>query len=194
MQWIKKHKRLTGTVAALSLLILFFWALQSFGGDAQMARVQELKKQLSGEQAKKLAPEQRRDLWKKFNEEVKQLSPAQRRTLAKEREQAMAGKLKNFFALSKAQQRSQLDRDIDRMEAARKKGDQKGFGTNGPSGAGGGPGGKGKGLDAQQREHLRKERLEQTSPEFRAMSGEYFRLLRERREQRGVPPGKGPGR
>src|SRR5207245_9494867 len=138
MQWIKKHKRVTGTVTAVSLFLLLFWVLQSFGGDSQLAKVQELKKQLSGEQAKKLPPEQRRELWKKFNEEVKQLSPEQRRALAKEREQAMTGKFKKFFALSKAQQRSELDRDIDRMEAARKKGDQKGFGTNGPgAGAGG---------------------------------------------------------
>ena len=106
MQWIKKHKRLTGTVAAASLFFLLFLVLRSFGGDAQLAKVQELKKQLSGEQAKKLAPAQRRELWNKLNDEVKQLSPEQRRTLAKEREQAMAGKLKNFFALSKAQPRS----------------------------------------------------------------------------------------
>ena len=37
MQWIKKHKRLTGTVAAVSLLLLLFLVLQSFGGDAQLA-------------------------------------------------------------------------------------------------------------------------------------------------------------
>ena len=35
----------------------------------ELARVQELKKQLSGEQAKKLAPAQRRELWKKLNDE-----------------------------------------------------------------------------------------------------------------------------
>ena len=59
MQWIKKHKRVTGTVTATSLFLLLFWVLQSFGGDSQLAKVQELKKQLSGEQAKKLPPEQR---------------------------------------------------------------------------------------------------------------------------------------
>lgn len=194
MQWLKKHKRSTGTAAAL-FLILVFWAL-SYGGDSQLAKVQELKKQLTSEEAKKLAPEQRRELWKQFNEQVKQLSPDQRRELGKEAQRAFDDKLRKFFAMSKTQQRTELDREIDRMEAARKKWEQnkqkgggKGPGTNGP-----GAQGKGKSLDPQQREHARKQRLEHTTPEHRAMMAEHSRLLKQRREQRGMPPMGGKGR
>jgi hypothetical protein len=198
MTWIKEHKRMTGTLAAVLLLVLTWWAL-SYGGDGRLGKVQDLRSQLRGEAGKKLAPEQRRDLWKQLNEEMKQLSPEQRRTLAKQQERAMTEKFKRFFSQSKAQQRAELDADINRMEAARKKFEQnKKSGSNGV--AGNGPGGKGKGppggksLDPQQREHMRKERLEQTTPELRAMTSEYFRMLKERREQRGLPPsGKGPG-
>jgi uncharacterized membrane protein len=199
MAWIKEHKRTTGTVTAVLLFLLMWWAL-SYGGDGQLAKVQDLRNQLRGDAGKKLAPEQRRDLWKQLNDEMKQLSPEQRRTLAKQQNRAMTEKFKKFFSQSKSQQLAQLDADINRMEAARKKWEQNkksgssGFGGNGPGGAGKGPAG-GKSLDPQQREHMRKERLEQTTPELRAMTSEYFRMLKDRREQRGLPPsGKGPGR
>jgi hypothetical protein len=190
MQWVKKHKKLSTAVVLLLLLIL--WLFGPFAGDPQLAKVHALREQLRGEDAKKLTPEQRRDLWKQFGQEMKQLSPAQRQELAKDGQRAFENKVKNFFALPKKDQIAHLDQEINRQEATRKKWDQKQ--------AGKGPGGPAKGFakgpsaDPQQREHRRKERLEHTTPEQRAMFSEYARLLKERRQQRGLPTSlRGPG-
>jgi hypothetical protein len=190
MQWLKKHKNLSTAVVLLLLLVL--WLFGAFAGDPQIAKVHALREQLRGEEAKKLTPEQRRDLWKQFGQEMKHLSPAQRHALSKDSQRGFENKIKSFFALPKKEQLAHLDQEINRQEAMRKKWEQKKPGK--------GPGGPGKGFskgpsaDPQQREHRRKERLEHSTPEQRAMFSEYARLLKERRQQRGLPTSpRGPG-
>jgi hypothetical protein len=125
-------------------------------------------------------------------------------------------RLKAFFAMSKEEQLKQLDREIDRQEQWRKEreqrrrnGDanQRGGGNRGggpPGGfaggpGGGGPGGRGgdggfgrggggdrggrTGADMNER---RQQYLNSTTAEQRARRSEYGRMMRERRQQRGL--------
>lgn len=196
MQWLKKHKK--QAAAVLLLLLLALWVFNSFAGDPQLAKVHELREQLSGDNGKKLTPEQRRELWQQFGDAMKQLSPEQRQQLRQDGQRTFENRVKNFFALPKKDQIAHLDQEINRQEAARKKWDAQKKSGKGPGGSGFGKGagfGKGPGKasgDPQQREQRRKQRLEQTTPEQRAMFSEYARLLSERRKQRGLSAGRGP--
>jgi len=237
MEWLKKHKRWAMALAGLLVLGLGAWAFQSLAGDPQLARVKELQKQLRGEEARNLDPEQRKELWQQLREQMKELTPEQRQVLRKERQQAFAKTLNDFFALSPEEREAYLDKQIDRMEEARQRWQARNAddSTQGASSAGRGPwggggpwGGKGgKGAwggkkggdgttaadstsdsstgsgateakakgwssDPQTREQWRKQWLEQTTPEQRAQVSEYFRMLRERRKERGLPT-FGPG-
>jgi uncharacterized membrane protein len=184
MKLFRNRKQLTAGLTLLVILLVGVWAFGYYRRHQQLARAHELRQQLTGEAGRKLPPDQRRELWKKYGQEVKQLSPEQRRDLTKDRREAVLAKLQKFFQMSKKERTVALDADIDRMEKWRKQRD---------SGAGGGPGGPGaKGggppRDAQDRERMRRQRLDETTPEERALRAEYFKLLNQRRQQRGLTP------
>lgn len=82
--------------------------------------------------------------------------------------------------------------------SARPGGGPPGGGGGGPGGAssdrgrgGGGPGGY---RDPQRRNEWRKRRLDESTPQGRAMRAEYRRLMDERRAARGLPASSGRGR
>src|SRR5262249_46825275 len=153
--------RLTAAAALILFLLLGVWVFAYYRQDQQLARAQELRQQLTGEAGRKLTADQRRDLRKRYGEELKQLSPEQRRELAKNRREAMHDKLKKFFQLSKKDRTAAVDQDIDRMEKMRKQRAAAGSG----SGAAGpkGPGARGGGPppNSQDREHMRRQRLDE---------------------------------
>jgi hypothetical protein len=166
---------------ALLLLFLIFYRLRH--GDPQLAKVEKLRQQMASEETRKLSLEQQRELRRQFGREVQKLAPADRQKLFAERQRRSRERLQNYFSLPRQQQIAMLDEDINRMERMRQQaGNQSG--QNPPQG-GRGP------SSAEDRDRRRRDRLDQTTPEDRAMFAEYFSQLRARRQQRGM---MGPGR
>jgi uncharacterized protein with von Willebrand factor type A (vWA) domain len=201
MSTIRKHKRLA-VVSVVLLLFLgaavgVFWRLRP---DPQVRRAKELGQQLMGENGRKLSPEQRRELGREFRNELQQLTPEQRREVFKDRRKAFDERLDKFFKMTRQEQIAQLDADIDRMESMRKQRERAraeearkpqaaGQTTQGDYRNDAGSNGRGgwRKLSPDEREQRRKQMLDQTTPEQRANMAEYFRQLRERRQQRGLP-------
>ncbi len=122
-----------------------------------------------------------------FRQQIGALTEAQRREFFSSGQPSfgpmMERRMNEFFALSPADQRREIDADIDRMEAG--------------DGAGrGGPGGRGPfggDMSPEKRDEMRKRMLDATTPELRAKFELRMTMLNERRAQRGLSP-VGPGR
>lgn len=167
-----RQRLLTASIVLLSAFLAAL-AFLRFRPDPKVAQARELAKQLAD---RSLPAEQRRELGKQFREQVQRLSPAQRGDLFKDRRKAMEERIASFFKKSRQEQLAQLDEDIDRMQQFRGQGPPGGgFGNN-----------PGRGRSAEDRDTRRRERLDQTTPEFRAQRAEYFRQLNARRQERGL--------
>jgi hypothetical protein len=176
---------------ALALILLLF-AAAAWGfwlrGDPQLAKVMALRDQLEG-----ATRDQRRELWGQMREEMSKLSPEARESLfadrRKEWEARERKRMNEFFAMSHEAQIASLDKDIDRFERRRKAWEERqaqGNGTPGAQGGPGGPGGRGWGGNSGDSLQRAKNYLNNTTPEDRAERGEHRRMMRERRQQRGL--------
>jgi hypothetical protein len=190
MRLLQTRKRRLAAAALLLLLLLLLFRVAR--PDPHLAKIKELRQQLAGEAGRRLTAQQRREGWKQLRDELKQLSPRQRRELSAERRKRATERLRRFARLSKAERRAFLDAEINRMEGMRRQrssgagGGRGGFGGPGP---GGGPAGRA-GWSAEDRERWRKQRLDETTPEERALRADFFKALSDRRQQRGL--GAGP--
>lgn len=180
---------------ALLLILLVAVVAYSLAPDRQLAKVKQLRTELTGQAARKQSPEQRREQWQQYRREVEKLSPEQREALGREQEQRYYAELNEFFKKSRKEQTAELDRQIDRMEAFRRQAQQRGGARPGqPPGGGqpgvfagpGSPGGQ-RPRDADERERRRKARLDQTTPEQRAQRDLYRKMMEQRRRERGLP-------
>lgn len=183
----------------LSVIGSGWFAFGYFSGE-DLTALNELREKMRDDS---LTPEQRRELGGQMRQEFEKLSPEQRREMWQSREQhqnrEMQNHLTQFFALSPDERNKALDKQIDDMEKRRKQRekeraerDNKDRGDRGDRGNGGGGGDRGQrtGTDRLSRA---KERLNSTTPELRSMRGDYFRMMQERRAERGLPPGRGRG-
>jgi cell division protein FtsB len=191
----RRRRWLLGLLALLLLLV----GVGTYGavrGRGNPARVQQLRKELFA--ARGATPEQRKATAEQFRQEVRKLSPAQRSELFAAGQREAAARLDTYFTLPPADRRQYLDREIDRMEQRRK--ERAGRSPGAGAGTARRPGGD-RPRSAEETEKRRKERLDRTTPEQRALmdqlraKGERFRKdLDQRRAQRGLPPAGGPGR
>jgi len=194
---------------AVALVALLWLGFTVFGGDAQVARVKELRDELFSEAGKSLTPDERKEKFQELRDTMGQLSPEQRKLAFADVRQKREAELENYFKLSPSEKTKYLDQQIDRMESFRKKtaagkgiggglsssvggnsaaagvGSSQAFGSN--TGGGGG-GGKGWGGGKNMTEEGRKVRLDQSTPEQRARRDQFFKDMQARRTQRGLPP------
>ena len=190
----RRRRWLFALIALLALLV----GVGTYGtvrGRGDVAKVQQLRKELFT--AKGATPEQRKATAEQFRQEMRKLSPDQRSELFTAGQREAVARLDAYLAMSPAERRQHLDREIDRMEQRRKEWASR------PPRTGGGPSrrpGGDRPRSAEETEKRRKERLDRTTPEQRAMmdqlraKGERFRNdLNQRRAQRGLPPMNGPG-
>jgi hypothetical protein len=197
-----KRKRIRWALLALLLLLLLLLGLgarKRVQASRQEAKVKELRGRLTGEAGRKLSPDQRREAWRQLRRETEKLSPRQRKALAAGRRKAFRDRLGRFFKLPPKERLAELDRDIQRLEEARRRWQaSRASGAGGPGQAwgagpagGGGPGGRGRGraMSWEDRQRMRKQRLDDSTPEERAQRAEYFRLLQQRRQQLGLGGG-----
>jgi hypothetical protein len=187
------------SIALVLLLLGVAGAGRYLGPARQMARVRELRDDLRSEAVRNLPDDERRDRWRQFGEEMKKLTEEQRNELGQEREQEFLKEVASYFTLSRPEQVAYLDRQIDRMEAGRKRWEaaraaravQKAKEES--SGAAPSPsaGPKGRGdrppATAEEKDRRRRDRLDRHTPEQRAQLVEYRRQFDARRQQRGLP-------
>ena len=174
-------------VLVVGLLVWFCWP-------SHLAKAKELRNELTGPNSRNMDPQERRQKWELFRREQAQLSPAERKELWADVRQKRLEEMKRYFAMSFAEKTAYLDERINRMEQMRKQREaaQKAQGAPGGTGAAsvsgaappGPPGGP---RSQEERERLRKERLDDSTPEERAMRDQYFKDLQARRAQRGLP-------
>lgn len=229
------------TIAAILLVLL---ALTSWGGyrwyyaeDPELAKIRALGEQLRSA-GDDLPREQRREQWDQLRQQYEALPEAKREVLRDEREaefmQREEQRLTEWFKLSPEERVADIDRQLDRMQSWRERGErrraereasgQAGGERGGPGGASaGGPGGGREGArdsgpgrggpgfgppgdgrrggwggspqDPTARNERRRDMLDRTSPEFRAMANEYRLQMGQRMQQRGMTmPGPWGGR
>jgi hypothetical protein len=204
---MNKKKLAIGIVAVLALAGLA-WAFLPAGEDPQVAKVVELQNKLFSENPQ-VPPEDRRKAFEELRTEAEKLTEEQRMKMMRDNPPPMMKQFQqhvvNYFDLPQDKRKAELDTAIDEMEKRRKEWEQgreprraQGGGPAGAAGGGprgpggGGPGGFGRNLDQNQRNQFAKKMLDNTTPQQRAMFGEYFRDLQQRRQERGLPPMGGP--
>lgn len=185
-RWVRRLSLL------LLLLLISYGTYRAVRTDPNLKKVRQLQSQFSSAQAKEWTPEQRREKGQEMRTAMQQLSPAQREELAAEGRKRLEEEMRRYSQLTPAEKNRYLDERIDRMERMRQQMAQRnpnGAGQQPPGGQGaigtGGPGG-GRNLSPEEREKRRKERLNQTTPEFRALMDNYRKDISNRRQQRGL--------
>lgn len=198
-------------LTALVLLLLggggsWWWAMRE---DPQLAKVRALGDEMF-KPGQDVPREQRREQWETLRKEMEALTPEQREQLGDERRQEFerqtVERLTAFFKQPVEEQAKQLDEQIDQMQRWRERREQRrtegdkpregessrgrGEGERrGPPGGGfgGAPWGGRGGGDANSRNERRREMIDRTSPEFRALTHEYRQMMGDRMKQRGIP-------
>jgi hypothetical protein len=186
-RWVRR------TSLLLLLLLISYGTYRAVRTDPKLKKVRELQSALSSAQAKNWTPEQRREKGQEMRTAMQQLSPAQREELSAEGRKRFEAELKRYSQMSPAEKNRYLDDRIDQSEKMRQQFAQRnpnGAGPRPPGGQGtfgaGGPGPGGQNLSPEEREKRRKERLNQTSPEFRALMDNFRKDMANRRQQRGL--------
>jgi cell division protein FtsN len=183
MTTTRVRKGLSVATAALALFIVTLLVLHFVKPRLQLARVEQLRAQLTGDAAKNLKPEERMALGRQLGDAMRTLPADLRDDMRAQGRKRFEERLKQFFKMSPPQRNAFLDEEINRQEAMRKQ-----FEANrGQMQRGNNP--SSRPTSQEDRERRRKERLDQTTPEERAMRSQYFEALKQRRQQRGMPAG-----
>lgn len=200
-------KKILVALAVLLFLGGLGWALMPAGVDPQVARVTELQQKLFSEQSQ-VKPEERRAAFGELRQEFEKLTPEQRDKLMRDNPPPFVRQfqknIRDFFELPVDKRKEALDRQINEMESRRREMTERfakaggrpggppgggfGFGGGGP----GGPGGNRGAMDPQRRQEMNRRMLDNTTPQDRAMMGEYMRQVQDRRRERGMPALPGP--
>jgi hypothetical protein len=196
-------KKILAATALLLLLAGLGWAFLPSGLDPQIARVTELQQKLFSEQSQ-TKPEERRAAFGELRQEFEKLTPEQREKLMRDNPPPFVRQfqknIRDFFDLPADQRKAALDRQINEMESRRKQMTERFSKAGGPPGGGfgfggggpGGPGGNRGAMNPEARQAMTRRMLDRTTPEDRAMMGEYMRQVQDRRRERGMPALPGP--
>lgn len=126
-----------------------------------------------------LSSEDRREKSEQLREVMSSMTPDQRASVMAEGRKRFEERIINYTKLSNSEKTKLLDEQIGRMQQMRR--DAPNAGSN--------PGSRSvPSRSAEDREKRRRERLDQTTPEFRAAMDQYRRDMAARRQQRGLPP------
>src|SRR5262245_365715 len=179
MEILARHRRFkwTSLVVVALLLIWMFWP------DRRLAEVKAMQQELFGKDAKKLSPEERKGKWEELRKATENLSPSQKQELAKEGQDRFQKELERYAKLSKKEQNEYLDKKIDGMKKA-----PKGPSSNLKSAqAGAGFAQKsGKTMSSEERDRMKRQRLDRSTPEFRVLMANYRKDLQNRMNARGL--------
>jgi hypothetical protein len=192
----QKRRTKIGVSAAVILVvgIAIWWIV----GSGAPARPPEIEGPLAEMQKiRDLSADKRGEKFREIREQVSQLSPeaqrAFRRELGRQRGAEMDNRMNAFFAAPTPVARKMvLDKHINEMEKMRAQREAR---QRSPQQLAQASGGRPQGGDGPPRGGRRgdfQSRLDRSTPEERARRGEYFRALRERRRELGLPENPWP--
>jgi hypothetical protein len=183
-----RKRRWYRLAALLLLLLLGYGTYRAVRPDPNLKKVQQLRADFAAH-GKEWSPDQRQAKGKEMRDAMARLSPGQRDAMAAEGRKRFQQELERYSKMTRQEKNRYLDGRIDEMEKMRQQMAQRNAnGGPGTFGAGpGGPGARGQGMSPEQREQRRKERLDQTTPEFRALMDQFRKDMNARRQQRGLP-------
>ena len=165
---------------------LFFLGDRTYSSDPVVAELQK-ERDVNLQRMDEMDDEERRATREAFRDNIQGLSDDQRREFFESSRpmfmQMAQRRMDEFFSLTPEEQAQRLDEIIDRQEAGQRegRGERSNRGDRRPRTAG-------------ERSERMKRMLDRTTPEMRARFSEFRRLINERREERGLPPSKGPPR
>jgi hypothetical protein len=169
-RWVRR-----GAVLLL-LLFLMFGLYRAIRPDPNLRKIKQLREEFA--KTKALTPDQRREM----RDAMAKLSATQREALAAEGRQRFEDQLRRYSQMTPADKVRHLDDQIKRGEQMRQQFAQR---PQTPGGFGDGP--RGPSQSPEERERRRRERLNQTTPEFRALMDQYRKDMAARRQQLGLP-------
>lgn len=174
------------------------WAT-GYLGESQLDQVRANAREMFSEENRDLSDDERRKQREDFRAQVESLSEEDRRELFNDwRKRSMEQfeqRVDNLLAMTDEERNEALDEQIDREEDMRERWQERRNNAESQGDGARGGGDRGRrwrgGGDAQSRNERGREMLDATSPEFRAKMTEYRRLVKQRREERGLPPSGG---
>lgn len=206
-------KKILAGVAVIAVLIVSgtVWAVMSrdTGPDINEVRQmgQELRDKMQSEEGKNMTPEQRREMWRNYQEKVDRLTFEQKKKLFEERAQSRGDRpdpVHDFYTTQSADERNaildkQIEQELKRDEARKQREAERAqkaaeSGGANPGGAAGGQPGNGPSPQQQQQwDNRRREFLDMRTPQQRAQRSDYRLQVRERAKQTGQPIPSGGG-
>jgi hypothetical protein len=182
-------KRRWVRVTSLVLVLVAAYGLyRAIRPDPNLKKVRQLQAEFA--QAKNMTAEERQLKGREMRDAMSKLSQSQRQELFAEGQKRMEEQYKRYAQMSQAEKTRHLDEQIKRSEQMRQQ-FQRNPNTQRPQSTG--QGGPRRGQSAEERDKRRRERLNNTSPEFRALRDQYRKDLAARRQQWGLPAnGGGP--
>jgi hypothetical protein len=181
----KLTQRCLGIAIVLVFMLLGYGTYKKVRADANMRQVRRLQQAMAAQ-----SPEQRRETMQQLRAATEKLTPGQRRQLADDGRKRFEADMVTYTKLSKPEKAAHLDRQIDRMEQFRQNAPVNGVFASGPTRSTSGAPTR----SAEERERLRRDRLDATTPEFRAAMDQFRKDMAARRQERGLPSGPGPRR
>ncbi len=199
----RNRQRLTLVGIVLALAALGAGMYRHYRPDPQLAKIRELSAQLRAG-GRQMPRDQRRQAGRALRQEMRKLTPEQRRELGKARQEHWREQMKKFFQSSKEEQTAYLDRLIKQGEEPATLAESKREQSSGCRGcqqrqqdqnANGDRSGRRQRGDGspEAQESRRKQALDRSTPEDRAMRAEFRQMVQERRQQLGLPAQSGGG-
>ncbi len=172
----RKHRFLKLAIVVV-MLLLVFGLFFHFRRDVNLRRVRELQRTMAN-----ASPQEREQSRQQFRDAMQKLTPDQRRKLGEEGRKRFEQSMINYSKMPKDEKTRYLDRQIDRSQQFQRPQNNNTFGAPPSNRSQGSP---------QDRERRRRERLDHSTPEFRAAMDQFRKDIEARRRQRGLPPGRG---
>jgi hypothetical protein len=181
------HKRRWVRLTSVLLMLVAAYGLyRVIRPDPNLKKVKQLREEFAN--AKDWTPEQRQQKGREIRDAMQKLSPAQRDALAAEGQKRFQAEMERYAKMAPAEKVRYLDEQIARSEKMRQQFAQRN--PVGPPRTGPGTFANGsRGQSAEEREKRRKQMLDKTTPEFRAMRDQYRKDMAARRQQWGLPAG-----
>jgi hypothetical protein len=186
-----KRRRKSTAFAFLLLLGLTVWL--SLRGDRHLRKIKDLQQELATNTS--LTDDQKKQKRDEIRDQMGRLSESEKDQLRAEGMKRFEDDLRTYAKMTPQEKTQYLDNQINNQEKMRQqfanaKGPQGKGGPLNATSATGGPNGGPKSGDKDQR---RKDRLDKSTPEFRALMDQFRKDMDRRRQQRGLPVGNGGG-
>src|SRR5947209_20628949 len=186
-----RKRRWYRLAALLLLLLLAYGTYRVVRPDPNLKKVKQLQQDFAAH-GKEWSPDQRQEKGREMRTAMEKLWPDQGQGVAADGRRRFQQELERYAHMSPAEKNRYLDERIDSTERMRQQFAQQGGNGQRPGGGpsmGGGNGAGGQSMSEEDRDRRRRERLDQTTPEFRALMDQFRRDMANRRQQRGMANG-----